>query len=226
MGKIRRPKKNSVWPLPIYGEAEAVETPDEVSKLLEAIDEDERQLSRKEVRDVVDELRTQIVAAQNPKPKAVTTDETLKDVVVGCIYKGPKVAQRWTMQQSAVQLNETKRLGQERREFKRETIPELYGMGAMTPEGLKEYRELVGKVFSDGVAWVDGVEGIEHDDAPDDDAPKEQREAFKAEVLAWLEELGFVDQLRLMAKIVDLQSVRRAQAFPAAGAGGLESEAA
>lgn len=222
MGKLRRPEKNSVHPLPLYAGRKTREVPTKAAEVL-AKAQAEEQISPEEVTLLLEEMSAAIADASSPEPVAVTTNEDLRDVVAGLRYVGPKKAQVWQQTQSGLQIAEAKRLGQHRKDFtKRDWIPELYGKGALTAEGLKGYQDLVGMVFAEGVAYLDGVEGLEEADRTTAEAQSKGTE-FTAEIVEFLEGLDFAEQLRLMAKVISLQTLRRSQTFPAAHPGHVEA---
>lgn len=219
---IRRPEKGSVFRLPLYSGVEAFEVDEELEQLvsrLKAPDGGPTEIAASECSQAIAYLEEKAIHAASPPPVRITSDESLKGVVVGVIYRGPKVAARWKGTMSAIQISEARALGESRRGLGEQLVPELYEKGALSADGIEAYADLIDRVFKEGVAFVDGVDGIEQSDIPTDTPPTARHDAFREEVAEWLQELAYDEQMRLMRAIIDTQSVRRRQIFPAAGDG-------
>lgn len=226
MSKLRRPEKNSVHPLRLCEGRAPREVDPAAQDLIQAVKEGRLEsLELGDARRVVEELEAAAADAANPTPVAVSTHADFADVVAGLRYVGPKKAQAWLQQQTALQIAEAKRLGQHRKEFaKAEWVPELYAKGAMTAEGVASYQSLLAEVFATGVAYLDGVEGLEQADLEAAKAAGETAlTGFRAALVETLEGFDFAEQMRLMAKVISLQTLRRSQTFPAAHPGVLDT---
>lgn len=226
MGKLRRPKKGSIHEIPLYDGTEPAEPPEDVKATLEAlrlaVKQDSHLTDPKKALEAIEHFRT----VPREKAVAISTNDELEGVRAGLVYVGPKKAQRWSQKETGLKIVNAKALGEERKHFtKKEWVPELYDAGTLSPESLAMYRELLAEVFHEGVAYLEGVEGLEVADYEQAKAEGEKAaEAFALEVVDFLEELDFGEQLKLMARVVALQSLRRSQTFPSACARVLEAD--
>lgn len=228
MGKLRRPQKGSIHEILLYDGTEPTEPPDEVKKTVEALKAvadpsgSAAMVAATAALEAIEHFRT----APREKAVAISTNDELEGVRAGLVYVGPKKAQRWSQKETGLKIVNAKALGEERKHFtKKEWVPELYDAGTLSPDSLAMYRELIAEVFHAGVAYLEGVEGLERADYERAKAEGDKAaEAFALEVVDFLEELDFGEQLKLMARVIALQSLRRSQTFPSARARVLEAD--
>lgn len=133
----------------------------------------------------------------------VTSNEIYKGVQIGIQHVGPKEARSWAHAYQRLQLNEAKRMAGERKGLTKEQAPELWGVSALTPEGMIESEEMIQSVYNDCVAGVRGI-----DDVKDTD---------NQGAIAFLDYLELSERLKIVDIALRQQSLQKEQFFRSTG---------
>ena len=78
---------------------------------------------------------------------------------------GPRLAQEWATEAKSLDLRELRRKKQMQEEFAQYDVPELYGDGICTADGVKEMTEFAERVFRQCFSRAEGIdEGSDEED--------------------------------------------------------------